>query len=704
MIEWSEQHQMIRDALRRFVEAEIAPQVEALEHGDLPPYEILRKMFRTFGLDELARARFRGQMKREESGAEPRESKRSAASRSGEASASRGDAAAMPLLAIIELCRHCPGMVTAMGVSVGLAAAAILSKGTRAQKERWALDLLTFDKIGAWAITEPDSGSDAFGSMKSTARRDGQGGYLLNGTKTFITNGPYADTIVFICKLDEPGVERRPTARCSRSCSTAACRGSRRASRCARWACTRRRPASSSSRTCTRARTRLLGESEAAQSRSGAKATFSIERTGVAAMALGIVERCLELSLAYARERVQFGRPIGEFQLIQDKLARMEVARMNLQNLVFRQIELAAAGRTPTLAEASAMKLYSARAAMEVALEAVQVYGGNGYMAEYRVEQLARDAKVLQIYAGTDEIQISRDRPVAARLVRSAPAATLALRLKPGRSDVSRARSRTISRQGGVPSHRIALHRAAAARGRSACDGRRAGSTDGEASHRSEPAELRTPQLRGVADGALAGLHVPRSARARGGVGEAEGRGDLRPDLVPQLHAAPPAAGPAPPRARVRSTPAPARSIRWCSRARATSPSSRSACSSSTPRRTNDNQIVLAAEDDVEEYVSETVFSGAGDQVQLNVDLTPLWDPAVFDVIPGLIVRSGWSQWDDFHGVCRRPPAAAARDRSRARAPLRCSRSVSARSRCAVAAPSEPLSGRWLPLAAWGRR
>ena len=160
---------------------------------------------------------------------------------------------------------------------------------------------------------------------------------------------------------------------------------------------------------------RLLGESEAAQSRSGAKATFSIERTGVAAMALGIVERCLELSVKYARERVQWDKPIGEFQLIQDKLARMEVARMNLQNLVFRQIELAAAGRTPSLAEASAMKLYSARAAMEVALEAVQIYGGNGYMAEYRVEQLARDAKSLMIYAGSNEVQITH---VAKELLR----------------------------------------------------------------------------------------------------------------------------------------------------------------------------------------------------------------------------------------------------------------------------------------------
>src|SRR5947199_7030510 len=109
----------------------------------------------------------------------------------------------MQMIPIIELCRYCPGMVTALGVSVGLTAAAIMSRGTPRQKERWALPLLTLETIGAWAITEPGSGSDAFGGMKSTARRDGDGGYVLNGQKTFITNGPYADTIVFICKLDE---------------------------------------------------------------------------------------------------------------------------------------------------------------------------------------------------------------------------------------------------------------------------------------------------------------------------------------------------------------------------------------------------------------------------------------------------------------------------------------------------------------------
>jgi hypothetical protein len=394
---------MIRDAVRRFVDAEVVPQLEALEHGGLPPYDILRKLISTFGMDEIARARFRKQAAREMAGAEGEGEREEGAGRPG----ARGDAAAMQLIPIIELCRHCPGLVTAMGVSMGLTAAAILSRGTPRQKERWALPLLTFEKIGAWAITEPGSGSDAFGSMKSTARRDGAGGYLLDGSKTFITNGPYADLIVFICKLDEAGVA--PADRKVLAFVVEKGTPGLEQSRPLRKMGLHSSPTGELFLRGVRVGPEhLIGESEdAKQGRSGARATFSMERAGVAAMALGIVERCLELSLRYARERVQFGRPIGEFQLIQEKLARMEVARMNLQNLVFRTIELSEAGLSPTFAEASAMKLYAARAAMEVSLEAVQIHGGNGYMAEYRVEQLCRDAKVLQIYAGTDEIQIS---------------------------------------------------------------------------------------------------------------------------------------------------------------------------------------------------------------------------------------------------------------------------------------------------------
>jgi alkylation response protein AidB-like acyl-CoA dehydrogenase len=417
MFEWSDEHAMVRDAVRQFVDNEIRPRREELEFGDVPPYDVLRKMFQTFGLDALAREQFKKRIERERTAAEGAKSDRAEAAKSDaaeggtatddEARPSSGGGA-MFTIPIIELCRCSPGMVTAMGVSVGLTAAAVMSKGTIDQKERWALDLLTLDKIGAWAITEPNSGSDAFGGMQSTARRDGDE-YVLNGSKTFITNGPYADTTVFICKLDEgnapedrkvlhfvldkglPGFEQSKPLRKMGLHSS---------------------PTGQLFLSDVRVgRDRLLGETEdvsAGGGRDAAKATFTMERTGVAAMALGIVERCLELCLDYARERVQFGKPIGEYQLIQLKVARMEVARLNLQNLVFRQIEMQSAGRQMTLAEASAGKLYGAQAATEVALEAVQLFGGNGYMAEYEVEQLARDAKVLQIYAGTDEIQVGQ--------------------------------------------------------------------------------------------------------------------------------------------------------------------------------------------------------------------------------------------------------------------------------------------------------
>ncbi|HET6950314.1 MAG TPA: acyl-CoA dehydrogenase family protein [Acidimicrobiales bacterium] len=408
MIEWSEEQQMVRAAVRDFIAKEVVPHHRELEHGDLPPYDILRKLFSTFGMDAMARDRFDRQIARDKALAagqavEDRDAGEDGAPRDPAAAA---NAMAFQMIPIIELCRWSPGMVTAMGVSMGLTSAAIMAKGTVAQKERWALPLLTMEKIGAWAITEPGSGSDAFGSMRSTARRDGDE-YVLNGAKTFITNGPYADTIVFICKLDEgnPAAERKVLSFVLDS-GTPGLEQSKPLSKMGMHSS----PTGELFLTDVRVgRDRLIGETEEVEGggRTAAKATFLQERSGVAAMALGIISQCLELSVAYARERVQFGQPIGEFQLIQDKLARMEVARLNVENLVFRVVEASASGKGFTLAEASAMKLYAARAATEVAMEAVQLFGGNGYMSEFQVEQLARDAKVLQIYGGTDEIQIT---------------------------------------------------------------------------------------------------------------------------------------------------------------------------------------------------------------------------------------------------------------------------------------------------------
>src|SRR3954466_5184732 len=176
MYEWSDEQLMVRDAVRQFIDKEIRPNLDELEHGDTPPYDVLRKLFATFGMDAMARDGFKRRIEREKAQAAGE-----SAAAADDGGGGGGGAAGMTVIPIIELCRYCPGMVTAMGVSMGLTASAIMSRGTTRQKEQWAVDLLTMDKIGAWAITEPDSGSDAFGSMKSTARRDGDE-YVLTGS------------------------------------------------------------------------------------------------------------------------------------------------------------------------------------------------------------------------------------------------------------------------------------------------------------------------------------------------------------------------------------------------------------------------------------------------------------------------------------------------------------------------------------------
>jgi alkylation response protein AidB-like acyl-CoA dehydrogenase len=397
MYEWSETELAIQDAIRRFVDTEIRPLREELEFGDLPPYEVLRKLWKTFGIDAMAAAaldKLLGQDGTASSGG----------------GLGFGAQSGMGVILVKEICRVSPGLVGAFGVSLGLGAATILARGTLEQKRRWVPPLVTLDRIAAWALTEPGSGSDAFGSMTTTVRRDGDG-YLLNGHKTFITNGPYADTVVVYAKLDDgstPPRERKILTFVLDAGMPGFTQGK-----------PFRKMGFHSSPTgelyfddVRLGADRLLGgdlgsaqDGDSADGRDSAKTGFVAERTGVAAMSLGIIEECLDQCARYAKERVQFGRPIGDYQLIQLKLATMEIARLNVQNMVFRALEMAAAGKRPTLAEASAMKLYSSQAATEVAMEAVQLFGGNGYMSEYPVEQLARDAKSLMIYAGSNEIQ-----------------------------------------------------------------------------------------------------------------------------------------------------------------------------------------------------------------------------------------------------------------------------------------------------------
>ena len=394
MYDWSEEQRAIIAVVRRFVDEEIRPHLDDLEHNGVPPYEILRKMYVTFGLKEMAQENFARQLKRKISG-------------DNTTRESRSSDPAVQLISTIELCRVSPGLLTSLGVSTGLAAGTINKLGTPAQMERWSLDLMTLDKIGAWAITEPDSGSDALGGMRTSAKRDGDE-YVINGQKTWITNGPYADTLVLYAKLDDGSGEEMRNRKVLTFVLDKGMPGLEQAKPMRKMG-QHASPTGEVFLSDVRVgRDRLLGESEETKGggRQSAKDNFVAERAGVAAMSLGIIEECVKLSIDYAKHRRLWGTAIADFQLIQLKLAQMEVARINVRNMVFAHIERSAAGAVPTLAEASAMKLYSAQAACQVADDAIQIFGGNGYIAEYRVEQLSRDARVLRIYAGTDEMQV----------------------------------------------------------------------------------------------------------------------------------------------------------------------------------------------------------------------------------------------------------------------------------------------------------
>jgi alkylation response protein AidB-like acyl-CoA dehydrogenase len=408
MFEWSDTDLMVRDAVRQFVDKEVRPHLDELESGELSPYPIARKLFSQFGLDVMAAESVKKMLDRER------------AKQNGDASGEKPDSAddsgglnvqgSMVAVLVSEIARVSIGLLSTASVSLGLGAATIMSRGTLAQKERWLPELMTLEKIAAWAITEPDSGSDAFGGMKTYVKRDGQD-YILNGQKTFITNGPCADVLVVYAKLDEgdSSVDKR-----NRPVLVfvldAGMEGLTQGKPFKKMGMMSSPTGELFFDSVRLGPDRLLGGSEqlaGGDGRDSARDNFAAERIGIAMMALGIINECHRLCVDYAKTRTLWGKNIGQFQLIQLKLAKMEIARMNVQNMVFATIERQQAGKPLTLAEASAIKLYSSEAATEVAMEAVQLFGGNGYMAEYRVEQLARDAKSLMIYAGSNEVQVT---------------------------------------------------------------------------------------------------------------------------------------------------------------------------------------------------------------------------------------------------------------------------------------------------------
>jgi alkylation response protein AidB-like acyl-CoA dehydrogenase len=295
-----------------------------------------------------------------------------------------------------ELARVEAGVALSLAAHHSLSSAHISLAGSDEQKRRFLTPLAKGEKIGCWGLTEPGSGSDA-GGMRTTAVRDG-GHFVLNGSKNFITNGGVADIAVVMTVTDRSQgkkgisaivVERgTPGFRAGKKEDKLGVRSSD-TSELVFQDC--RVPAAN-----------LIGREGM-----GFVDTLKIldrGRIGIAAFSLGIAQAALEASLRYALDRKQFGHPLADFQAIQFKIAEMatkvEAARM----LTWRAAYLADCGRSHT-AESSMAKLFAGESAVEVALEAIQIHGGYGYVKDYPVERYLRDAKLGTIGEGTSEVQ-----------------------------------------------------------------------------------------------------------------------------------------------------------------------------------------------------------------------------------------------------------------------------------------------------------
>ncbi len=293
-----------------------------------------------------------------------------------------------------ELSWGCSGIQTSLGAN-GLAAAPVQLGGSEEVKKEYFGELVEEAKLASFCLTEPDAGSDVSG-MRTRAKKDGDK-YILNGSKCFITNGGYADWFTVYAKTDPDAGHRGISAFLVRKDDTVIV--DKKEDKMGQRA--------SNTATITFNDTEVDAKYLLGEENKGFKlAMMTLDRTrpGVAAMATGIARAAFEFATEYSKERVQFGVPIAMHQAIQFMIADM-ATKVHLSRLAtWNSAVLLDQGKRNTL-ESSHAKRFAADSAMEVTTDAVQVYGGYGFIKEYPVEKLMRDAKIMQLYEGTSQIQ-----------------------------------------------------------------------------------------------------------------------------------------------------------------------------------------------------------------------------------------------------------------------------------------------------------
>jgi len=368
MIKFTEEHEMVRKMVREFSQKEVAPIAIEIDENERFPNETFEKMAELNLLGMPFDEKYGG---------------------------ANFDYISY-MITLEELARACASTALSYSAHVSLAATPIDEFGTEEQKQKYLGPLARGEKYGSFGLTEPSSGSDAAG-MKTVAVKDDKN-YVLNGSKIYITNAEVADIFVvaaitdknkgtkgisnFIIERGMPGFEvGKKEIKC----------GMRGSPTCVLHF-----------NDCIVPEANVLGELN-----NGFKQFLKIltgGRVGIAAQALGIAKEAMKRSVLYAQEREQFGQKIGEFQATQFKIADMATKISAAEELVYNAAELKQEGK-PYIHQAGIAKLFTTEMATEVANQAIQIHGGNGYVQDYEVERFWRDAKLLEIGEGTSEIQ-----------------------------------------------------------------------------------------------------------------------------------------------------------------------------------------------------------------------------------------------------------------------------------------------------------
>ncbi|MRD39730.1 acyl-CoA dehydrogenase AcdA [Bacillus thuringiensis] len=364
----SEEHEMIRKMVRDFAKNEVAP--TAAERDEEERFD--RELF-----DQMAELGLTGIPWPEEYGG-------------------IGSDYLAYVIAIEELSRVCASTGVTLSAHTSLAGWPIFKFGTEEQKQKFLRPMAEGKKIGAYGLTEPGSGSDA-GGMKTIAKRDGDH-YILNGSKIFITNGGIADIYVVFALTDPESKQRGTSAFIVESDTPGFSVGKKESKLGIRSSPT----TEIMFEDCRIPVENLLGKE--GQGFKVAMQTLDGGRNGIAAQAVGIAQGALDVSVEYARERHQFGKPIAAQQGIGFKLADMATDVEAARLLTYQAAWLESEG-LPYGKESAMSKVFAGDTAMRVTTEAVQVFGGYGYTKDYPVERYMRDAKITQIYEGTQEIQ-----------------------------------------------------------------------------------------------------------------------------------------------------------------------------------------------------------------------------------------------------------------------------------------------------------